>query len=81
MKLHGRVFMALGFLQAFWYRNDWLREKFVAMCGDKDVQALTWQAYMDKELVRRQKLAHFRVMLKDIGALLGITPKLEKRPN
>ena len=81
MKLHGRVFMALGFLQAFWYRNDWLREKFVAMCGDNDVQALTWQAYMDKELVRRQKLAHFRVMLKDIGALLGITPKLEKRPN
>lgn len=81
MKLHGRVFMALGFLQAFWYRNDWLREKFVAMCGDKDVQALTWQAYMDKELVRRQKLAHVRVMLKDIGALLGITPKLEKRPH
>lgn len=79
MKLHGRVFMALGFLQAFWYRNDWLREKFVAMCGDKDVQTLTWQAYMDKELVRREKLAHLRVMLKDIGVFLGFTPKLEKR--
>lgn len=79
MKLHGRVFMALGFLQAFWYRNDWLREKFVAMCGDKDVQALTWQAYMDKELVRREKLAHLRVMLKDVAALFGFTPKLEKR--
>lgn len=79
MKLHGRVFMALGFLQAFWYRNDWLRERFVAMCGDPDVQRLTWQAYMDKELVRREKLAHVRVMIKDLAALLGFTPKMEKR--
>ena len=79
MKLHGRVFMALGFLQAFWYRNDWLRERFVAMCGDQDVQRLTWQAYMDKELVRREKLAHLRVMVKDLAALLGFGPKMEKR--
>lgn len=79
MQKHGRVFMALGFLQAFWYRNDWLRERFVAMCGDADVQKLTWQAYMEKELVRREKLAHLRVMLKDIAALLGFAPKMEKR--
>ena len=79
MKKHGRVFFALGILQGFWYRNDWLRERFVAMCGDPDVQKLTWQAYMDKELVRREKLAHVRVMLKDIAALLGFGPKMEKR--
>jgi len=30
-------------------------------------------------LVRREKLAHLRVMLKDIGVFLGFTPKLEKR--
>ena len=79
MKLHGRVFFALGILQGFWYRNDWLRERFVAMCGDADVQKLTWQAYMEKELVRREKLAHVRVMLKDVATLLGFGPKLEKR--
>lgn len=78
MQKHGRVFFALGILQGFWYRNDWLRERFVAMCGDADVQKLTWQAYMEKELVKREKLAHVRVMLKDIATLLGFGPKLEK---
>ena len=38
MKLHGRTFWALGLLQRIWYRSDKRREKFVAMCNDKDVQ-------------------------------------------
>ena len=36
----------------FWYRNDALRERFVAICSDRDVQRLTWESYMNKELVR-----------------------------
>ena len=31
---HGRVFRVLGILQAVWYRNDWLRERFVGLCRD-----------------------------------------------
>jgi geranylgeranyl reductase len=72
MKAHGKVFMALGLLQWIWYRSDRFREKFVALCKDKDVQRLTWQAYMNKEMVRREPMAHVRVMLKDIGSLLGM---------
>ncbi|MEM8627675.1 MAG: geranylgeranyl diphosphate reductase, partial [Pseudomonadota bacterium] len=72
MKEHGRVFWALGLLQRFWYRNDKRRERFVTMCADPDVQRLTWQAYMNKELVRSDPLAHLRVFAKDVAHLLGM---------
>jgi geranylgeranyl reductase len=71
MSAHGRVFWILGMLQHFWYRNDKRRERFVSMCADPDVQALTWQAYMNKELVRARPAAHMRIFLKDLGHLLG----------
>ena len=71
---HGRVFWVLGMMQHFWYRNDKRRERFVAMCADPDVQSLTWQAYMHKELVRARPGAHMRIFLKDMGHLLGAVP-------
>jgi len=74
MRLHGRVFWALGLLQRFWYGSDKRREKFVAMCKDPDVQQLTWQAYTAKKLVKRKKVAHLRVLWKDIQQLLGLAP-------
>lgn len=73
MKLHGRTFWALGLLQRFWYRSDKRREKFVAMCEDRDVQELTWQAYTQKKLVRKRKVAHVRVFMKDLAQLMGLT--------
>lgn len=72
MRAHGKVFMVLGIMQYFWYHSDKRRERFVKMCEDKDVQELTWQAYMNKELVRRKPMAHVRIFLKDMGHLLGI---------
>jgi geranylgeranyl diphosphate/geranylgeranyl-bacteriochlorophyllide a reductase len=72
MKSHGKVFLALGVLQWIWYRSDRLRENFVGLCKDKDVQRLTWESYMNKELVRRDPLGHIRVMLKDIASLVGL---------
>jgi geranylgeranyl reductase len=72
MKRHGRVFWALGWLQYVWYRNDARRERFVKMCRDPDVQKLTWQAYMNKELVRSKPMAHVRVFVKDVAHLLGL---------
>ena len=74
MKEHGRVFWVLGIMQHFWYSSDKRRERFVDMCDDKDVQQLTWQAYMNKRLVRAKPMAHFKIFLKDTAHLLGLKP-------
>ena len=79
MKEHGRVFWVLGMLQHFWYRNDKRRERFVDMCADPDVQRLTWQSYMHKELVRQDWGAHFRIFLKDTAHLLGLVSEVRKK--
>jgi geranylgeranyl diphosphate/geranylgeranyl-bacteriochlorophyllide a reductase len=71
MKAHGRVFSILGIMQWFWYSSDKRRESFVAICKDKDVQRLTWESYMNKELVRRDPIAHARIFFKDIAHLMG----------
>lgn len=72
MRAHGRVFWVLGLLQRFWYTNDRRREQFVKICRDRDVQELTWQSYMHKELVRTRPLAHVRVFVKDVAHLIGM---------
>jgi geranylgeranyl reductase len=72
MHLHGRVFWVLGLLQRFWYTNDRRREQFVKICMDPDVQQLTWQSYMHKELVRSRPMAHVRVFFKDLAHLMGM---------
>ena len=58
-------------MQHFWYRNDKRRERLVAICRDRDVQQLTFEAYMNKELVRRNPMAHVRIFFKDMAHLLG----------
>ncbi len=72
MKLHGRVFLILGIMQWFWYSSDKRRESFVKICMDKDVQRLTWESYMNKELVRKSPMAHIRIFFKDIAHLVGL---------
>ncbi len=74
MREHGKVFWVLGIMQHFWYRNDKRRERFVNMCDDKDVQRLTWDAYMNKRLVRADPAAHVRIFMKDMAHLMGLTP-------
>lgn len=74
MREHGRVFWILRMMQYFWYSSDKRRERFVAMCADPDVQELTWQAYMNKRLVRAKPLAHLKIFLKDSAHLLGLRP-------
>ncbi|MEY2688880.1 MAG: hypothetical protein RL375_3078 [Pseudomonadota bacterium] len=72
MSEHGRVFWVLGMMQHFWYGSDKRRERFVAMCRDRDVQQLTFDAYMNKRLVRAKPLAHVRIFFKDMAHLLGL---------
>jgi len=72
MKAHGTVFRVLGIMQWFWYSSDRLRERFVAICKDRDVQQLTFESYMNKELVRKKPMAHVRIFFKDLAHLFGV---------
>ena len=72
LKAHGLVFWVLGIMQFFWYSSDKRREGFVAMCADPDVQRLTWESYMNKEIVRKRPIAHIRIFFRDMGHLLGL---------
>jgi geranylgeranyl reductase len=72
MREHGRVFWVLGMMQHFWYGSDKRRERFVSICRDKDVQQLTFDAYMNKRLVRAKPMAHVRIFFKDMAHLLGL---------
>ncbi len=72
MRAHGQVFAILGIMQRFWYSTDGRRERFVAICRDRDVQHLTWAAYMTKELVRAKPIAHVRIFFKNILHLTGV---------
>ena len=74
MRAHGRVFWILGLMQRFWYASDKRRERFVSICQDRDVQKLTWDAYMNKQLVRAKPAAHVRIFFKDLAHLFGLVP-------
>jgi geranylgeranyl diphosphate/geranylgeranyl-bacteriochlorophyllide a reductase len=72
MKAHGKVFFVLGVMQHFWYSSDKRRERFVSICRDRDVQQLTFESYMNKELARKKPMAHVRIFFKDMAHLLGL---------
>jgi geranylgeranyl diphosphate/geranylgeranyl-bacteriochlorophyllide a reductase len=72
MKKHGTVFRVLAVMQWFWYANEKRRESFVKICEDRDVQQLTFESYMNKELVRKKPMAHVRIFFKDMAHLLGL---------
>jgi geranylgeranyl reductase len=72
MRAHGTVFRVLGIMQWFWYGNDRRRERFVKICEDVDVQRLTFESYMNKQLTRRSPMAHVRIFFKDMAHLLGL---------
>ena len=72
MALHGSVFFILGLMQRFWYANDRRRERFVRLCADRDIQELTWDAYMNKQLVRARPAAHLRIAVKNFAHLTGL---------
>ena len=41
---------------------------------DRDVQQLTWDAYMNKELVKAKPIAHARIFFKNIAHMTGLIP-------
>lgn len=74
MRSHGQVFRVLGVMQRFWYHTDNRRERFVAICRDRDVQRLTFEGYMYKKLVKAEPLSHLRIFFKNLGHLSGLVP-------
>ncbi len=72
MKSHGTVFLVLGVMQWFWYSNDKRRESFVAMCRDPDVQKMTWDSYMNKQITRKKPAAKVKIFFKDLAHLFGV---------
>ena len=71
MRKHGTVFLVLGIMQKYWYSSDKRREHFVKICQDRDVQRLTWESYMNKELTRKSPMAQVRIFFKDLAHLFG----------
>ncbi|ETX29654.1 geranylgeranyl diphosphate reductase [Roseivivax isoporae] len=72
MREHKTVFRVLGAMQDAYYRSDSRRERFVSLCHDIDVQRLTFEAYMNKKLVRARPLAHLKIGLKNLSHLTGL---------
>jgi geranylgeranyl reductase len=74
MKDHKAVFRVLGAMQNAYYRSDNRRERFVTLCHDIDVQRLTFEAYMNKELVKARPMAHIKIGIKNLAHLMGVVP-------
>lgn len=72
LKEHGTVFRVLGAMQDAYYRSDERRERFVSLCHDEDVQRLTFEAYMNKKLVRARPMAHLKIGIKNLAHLSGL---------
>ncbi len=72
MREHGSVFRVLGAMQSAYYRSDERRERFVSLCHDVDVQRLTFEAYMNKKLVKARPLAHLKIGAKNLAHLTGL---------
>jgi N-methylhydantoinase B/oxoprolinase/acetone carboxylase alpha subunit len=46
--------------------------QLIATDPDQPVQTLTFEAYMNKKLVRKRPMAHLKIFLKDMAHLLGL---------
>lgn len=76
MKEHKTVFKVLRSMQDAYYKSDERRERFVSLCHDVDVQKLTFEAYMNKKLVKARPLAHLKIGLKNIAHLTRLVPAI-----
>ncbi len=69
-KLYQPIFFGLEALQAIYYRNDRLRESFVAICADDDVQRITFDSYLYKKMVPAPWSVQMKIFSKNIYHLL-----------
>jgi len=74
MREHKTVFRVLASMQNAYYKSDERRERFVSLCHDIDVQRLTFEAYMNKKLVKARPMAHLKIGLKNLAHLTRLVP-------
>jgi geranylgeranyl reductase len=72
MRDHKTVFRVLRQMQDAYYKNDDRRERFVSLCHDLDVQRLTFEAYMNKQMKFSKPLAHVKIGIKNMLHLTGL---------
>jgi geranylgeranyl reductase len=49
-----------------YYKNDRLRESFVAICTDNDVQEITFDSYLYKKMIPSPWSVQMKIMAKNI---------------
>ena len=69
-KLYAPIFFGLEVLQAMYYRNDRLRESFVAICADDDVQRITFDSYLYKKMIPTPWSTQMKIFSKNIYHLI-----------
>ncbi|NTV97691.1 MAG: geranylgeranyl diphosphate reductase [Chlorobiaceae bacterium] len=69
-KLYAPIFFGLEVLQTVYYRNDRLRESFVAICADDDVQRITFDSYLYKKMVPAPWKIQMKIFSKNIYHLV-----------
>ncbi|MFH7027494.1 MAG: geranylgeranyl reductase [Heteroscytonema crispum UTEX LB 1556] len=69
-KKYGLTYKVLDILQNVFYRSDATREAFVEMCGDLDVQRLTFDSYLYKTVVPANPITQLKITAKTIGSLI-----------
>lgn len=67
---YGLTYKVLDILQNVFYRSDATREAFVEMCGDMDVQRLTFDSYLYKTVVPANPITQLKITAKTIASLL-----------
>ncbi|MEM9266613.1 MAG: geranylgeranyl reductase [Cyanobacteria bacterium P01_F01_bin.13] len=69
-KKYGTTYLVLDILQRVFYRSDATREAFVEMCGDIDVQKLTFDSYLYKTVVPANPITQLKITAKTVGSLI-----------
>lgn len=69
-RLYAPIFFGLEVLQAVYYRNDRLRESFVAICADDDVQQITFDSYLYKKMVPAPWSTQMKIFSKNVYHLI-----------
>ncbi|NTW52006.1 MAG: geranylgeranyl diphosphate reductase [Chlorobiaceae bacterium] len=69
-KLYAPIFFGLQVLQSVYYRNDRLRESFVAICRDQDVQEITFDSYLYKKMIPAPWSVQMKIMAKNVYHLV-----------
>jgi len=67
---YGLTYKVLDILQTVFYRSDATREAFVEMCGDMDVQKLTFDSYLYKTVVPANPITQLKITAKTLGSLI-----------